>query len=44
MNRTGWLEGMQAMDMKMPKALLWQRLRKSQKILPNPPCDRSTPR
>lgn len=25
---------MQAMDMKMPKALLWQRLRKLQKILP----------
>lgn len=25
---------MQVMDMKMPKALLWQRLRKLQKILP----------
>lgn len=34
-NRTGWLERcMQVMDMKMPKALLWQRLRKLQKILP----------
>ncbi len=27
---------MQVMGMKMPKALLWQRLRKLQKILPKP--------
>jgi hypothetical protein len=35
MNRAGWLERcMQAMDMKLPKALLWQRLRQLQKLLP----------
>jgi len=35
MNRQGWLERcMQAMDMRLPKALLWQRLRKLQRLLP----------
>lgn len=35
MSRQGWLERcMQAMDMRPPKALLWQRLRKLQKLLP----------
>jgi hypothetical protein len=42
MNRTGWLERcMQAMDMKVPKALLWQRLRKLQKIQPTTTSPRS---
>ena len=35
MTRQGWLERcMQAMDMRLPKALLWQRLRKLQRLLP----------
>lgn len=35
MSRTGWLERcMQVMDMKMPRALLWQKLRRLQKIIP----------
>ena len=35
MNRPDWLERcMQAMDMKLAKALLWQRLRQLQKLLP----------
>ena len=35
MTRQGWLERcMQAMEMRLPKAVLWQRLRKLQRLLP----------
>jgi hypothetical protein len=37
--RTGWLERcMQAMQMQVPKAVLWQQIKALTKALPKPPC------
>jgi hypothetical protein len=37
--RTGWLERcMQAMQMQLPKAVLWQQIKALTRALPKPPC------